>query len=438
MSPFAALAAPAPSAPAPLQSYSGDPDDDAPTRLYAPSSPSAPPPAGRMTTRPRNERPIPFPVQAPGIPQFTPKPSRRNLYLIGGAIGVIVAVLAIYFGTRSGTLLVSVAGPGGHPIDSLEVFIDGAKRCDASPCLVKGLAAGAHLVRASAKGYQETAEQAVAVENGQEGVQTITLSSSGAGTGMRVSALGSGLKLWIDGQEFGELPQTAKGLAAGEHTLRIAGSDRYQPWEDKVTLSDGEIQNVGPVRLRVLKGLATFKAGPGADGARVLLDGRLVPELPATIEVPAGKQLTLLATKTGYSTYKRTISFNDGVAEKTFEITMVEGSEETPVSPEPASPPVALRASGAQRHSVAPKAAAAPAAPPVASEAKGKATLNLNSIPVSNVILNGRPLGPTPKIGVQVPPGPQTVVFVHPDFGRKVMSAVVAAGETKTLTAKMH
>jgi hypothetical protein len=70
----------------------------------------------------------------------------------------------------------------------------------------------------------------------------------------------------------------------------------------------------------VRKGLATFKAGPGADGARVLLDGRLVPELPATIEVPAGKQLTLVASKQGFSTYKRMVSFDDGVAEKTFEI----------------------------------------------------------------------------------------------------------------------
>ena len=62
----------------------------------------------------------------------------------------------------------------------------------------------------------------------------------------------------------------------------------------------------------------------------------------------------------------------------------------------------------------------------------------MNSIPVSNVILNGRPLGPTPKVGVQVPPGPQTVVFVHPQLGRKVMSANVGAGETKTFMARLQ
>jgi serine/threonine-protein kinase len=419
-----------------LLAYSGDPDDDAPTRLYAPTSPSSPPPGGTGSTRPRNDKPAPM-WTAPPSPAnpFTRTASKYRLYFIGGAAGILIAAIALYFSTRSGTLLVSVSASGGRAIDSVEVYVDGTKRCDSSPCIVKGLASGAHLVRAAAKGYQDIAEQAVAVETGEQAAQTIVLSASGAGTGVRVSALGSGLKLYIDGQEYGELPQTAKGIAPGEHTLRIAGSDRYQPWEEKLTLEDGEIKNVGPLRLRVLKGLATFKAGPGADGARVLLDGRLVPELPATIEVPAGKQLTLLATKTGYSTYKRTISFNDGVAEKTFEITMVEGSDEAPIAqvPPPVAPPVRRTGHGSQ---VAP---AGPVPPPVVeSEVKGKAVLNLNSIPASNVILNGRPLGSTPKVGVQVTPGPQTVVFVHPELGRKVMSGTVAAGETKTFNARLR
>ena len=126
------------------------------------------------------------------------------------------------------------------------------------------------------------------------------------------------------------------------------------------------------------------------------------------------------------------ISFNDGVAEKTFEITMAENGDEG--APEDVGPARPLP-TGSTRHASRAAPNAAPAEPLVA---KGKATLNLNSIPVSNVILNGKPLGPTPKIGVQVPPGPQTVVFVHPDLGRKVMSGTVAAGETKTFMARLR
>ncbi len=421
-------AAPVPSG---LNAYGGDPEDDAPTRLYSPGSGSAPPPpVVPNRTMPRNDRPLP---PAPAVPEFG-RPSKKRLYIAGAIGGALLAAGALLLGNRTGALTVTVSGPGGRAIDGVQVFVDGTKRCDASPCKVVDLANGAHLVHAAAKGYQETADQAVSVQAGQQGTENISLAAAGSGTGVRVSALGSGLILYVDGQEFGELPQNPKNLTPGDHVLRVAGNDRYEPWEQHVTLDDGEMETIGPLKLKVLKGLATFKAGPGADGARVLLDGRLVPELPATIEVPAGKLLTLIATKSGYSTYRRAVTFEDGVAEKTFEITMVEGSSDTDTSSPstPASAPVAASHSfAATRSSRAP-------APPSREPSRGKAVLNMNSIPVSNVILNGRPLGPTPKIGIQVEPGPQTVVFIHPSLGRKVMSANVAAGQTKTFMVRLQ
>jgi serine/threonine-protein kinase len=354
---------------------------------------------------------------------------------MGATVLVVGTILYFLFG-RTGGLTVTISGPGGRPVDGVQIVVDEVKRCDTSPCRIEGLAPGAHILKASAKGFQETAPQAISVSAGEQTTQNISLSAGAGETSVRVSAMGSGLKLYIDGQEIGELPATAKNVTSGSHVIRVSGNERYEPWEEKITVDDGEKKTIGPLKLQVLKGLATFKAGPGADGARVLLDGRLVPELPSTIEVPAGKQLTLVASKPGYSTYKRMVSFEDGVAEKTFEITMAEGSEE-------ASPPalVADRAPPPARGQPPAKnnAPAAPAPPPPSKgTGKGKAVLNMNSIPVSNVILNGHPLGPTPKVGVQVDPGPQTVVFVHPDFGRKVMSATVGAGETKTFMARLQ
>jgi serine/threonine-protein kinase len=60
----------------------------------------------------------------------------------------------------------------------------------------------------------------------------------------------------------------------------------------------------------------------------------------------------------------------------------------------------------------------------------GKGMLNINSIPVSNVILDGKPLGQTPKVNVSVSPGAHTVIFVHPEHGRKAKSVTVEAGKT--------
>lgn len=381
---------------------------------------------------PRNERPAP-PVPIPAFARAAVGDSKRGLYIATGVTVLVVGTLLYFLFGRTGGLTVTISGPGGRPVDGVQVLVDDVKRCDNSPCRVEGLAPGAHILKASAKGFQETAAQAISVSAGEQTTQNISLSAGAGETSIRVSAMGSGLKLYIDGQEIGELPATAKNVSSGSHVIRVAGNERYEPWEEKVTVDDGEKKTLGPLKLRVLKGLATFKAGPGADGARVLLDGRLVPELPSTIEVPAGKQLTLVASKQGFSTYKRMVSFDDGVAEKTFEITMAEGNEDT------APLPVADRSPPPSHGSKPITGSAPPPQPaPQKSAAKGKATLNMNSIPVSNVILNGHPLGPTPKVGVQVDPGPQTVVFVHPDFGRKVMSATVGAGETKTFMAKMQ
>lgn len=83
----------------------------------------------------------------------------------------------------------------------------------------------------------------------------------------------------------------------------------------------------------------------------------------------------------------------------------------------------------------APHAPVASAAAPMAP-IEANATLNINSIPVSKVVLDGRPLGSTPKVGVSVSPGTHTVVFVHPVHGKKTVSITVKAGETKAVPMK--
>jgi hypothetical protein len=65
----------------------------------------------------------------------------------------------------------------------------------------------------------------------------------------------------------------------------------------------------------------------------------------------------------------------------------------------------------------------------------GTALLNINSIPASNVVLDGRPLGRTPRIGVRVAPGPHTVVFI--DGKRRVVRGTnVSAGKTAVVAAR--
>jgi serine/threonine-protein kinase len=97
---------------------------------------------------------------------------------------------------------------------------------------------------------------------------------------------------------------------------------------------------------------------------------------------------------------------------------------------------------------VAPLTTAPPDAPPPAESASSTAaapqttaapagTLNIDSIPMSKVALDGKPLGSTPKASMSVPAGLHTVTFSHPDLGRRSITVEVKNGETKTVAVKL-
>jgi serine/threonine-protein kinase len=52
------------------------------------------------------------------------------------------------------------------------------------------------------------------------------------------------------------------------------------------------------------------------------------------------------------------------------------------------------------------------------------------------VILDGKPIGKSPKRALSVPAGSHSVVFVHPTLGRKRASAKLAPGGSKTIAVK--
>jgi hypothetical protein len=77
-------------------------------------------------------------------------------------------------------------------------------------------------------------------------------------------------------------------------------------------------------------------------------------------------------------------------------------------------------------------------APPITDVAGGAVpsagTLNVTSNPPANVLLDGRPLGKAPRI-VQVPPGPHTVLFIHPLYGRQSLKVNVSPGRATSASA---
>lgn len=380
------------------------------------------------------------PYSAPPAPPIaSPKSGTGKTLAIAATLIAVLAMAAFAFfrGPSTGSLVVSVAGPGGKAIDGVTVLVDEAEaQCSDGVCTVQDLEKGTHKVKVSASGYAESAVKLVKIQPDDEAVLNVELVPESAGTGIRVSSDASGLKLLVDGKEVGPLPQELTDLEPGSHEIEVSGGQFYEPFKKTVTIKPDELLTIEP-DLKLAKGQITVRLGDNAEGANIYLVGGGAKKalhkakLPLKIDLPIDKDYKLVASKDGFEDYEQDIEFTIEEPQKTFSVSLTpEGEEEeddggTTSSAAPARP--------APARTTAPSSATAPSPAPAPS---GQGKININSIPVSTVILDGRPLGTTPKVGVSVSPGSHTVVFVHPQHGRKVKQVTVPAGGTATAAVR--
>ncbi len=443
---------PMPPASAPLASV-----PPRPSGTYPPSSMTAPtlPPTSRahamsahamsahaMSAHAMSAPAFPAPALAPSF--GAPRQGKGKLYAaLGGAALLLIVLLTYFVGGSTGGLLVSASGPGGKQIPGVKIIVDDEVRCEESPCKIEGLKPGSYVVRAEAEGFQDLAGKAFEVEDGAPHAINLEMTPD-AGTGIKVSSSGPELTLSIDGKEIGPLPQDVTPLEPGEHVVELAGSQYYKPFRKTVALKKGQTLELRP-ELELEKGKVAIKLDSSAEEAEVTLvvNGKrrsITPHVRkgAPIILPVeGKEYRLVATRSGYENFDEALTFSAQEPIRTITISLSKTSdEEDEDEDEPsASGRTTSRTTSSRRapSSSPPTAAAEPAR---TAAPTGSGNLNVNSIPVSNVIVDGRPLGPTPKMNVTVSAGSHTVVFVHPQHGRKVRTVTVKPGQTATAAVR--
>ncbi|MGE5786917.1 MAG: protein kinase domain-containing protein [Myxococcales bacterium] len=362
---------------------------------------------------------------------------------------------------QESNIAVTVAGPGLIPIEDVEVFVDGKKRCNTSPCSTP-VGPGTHLVTVNARGYVAISPQAVAAGTPLNLVLT-PVSNIGS---LQVTGGSAAITLFLDGREVGTLPVELLEVTAGTHHLRMESGGRFEAYEQSVLVTPDQLTTIGPIRLKVRKGTATIIAGANAEHARLqLISGsarRQLTTLPHVLELDTSKPYTIVATKRGFHSTVIPVAFEDGIDRKEFVVALrrfgesaiarenassqqseaakqladntATGVPETRSEPSHStlaaeSSPSAeggvqsdvLGASSLAQHGGDITGSDAPAA--------GLGMISINSIPRSNVLLDGRPLGATPRAEVAVSPGDHVVTFVHPEYGRKQVVVRAIAGE---------
>jgi serine/threonine-protein kinase len=287
----------------------------------------------------------------------------------------------------------------------------------------------------TAEGFERTAPQAVIVKSGEDAVHNVTLQAPivVAPTGLDIPASSAGLELSIDGKPVGTLPQKVLDLTPGEHVLEVSGGDRYVEEKKTVKVIEGQVLSLQPFYLGVKRGRAIIEAGDGADEATVKLDGKTI-KLPHTADLDASRKHTITATRDGYQDFKTDVKFEPGKAERTFSVSLEPSDEAEAEEDEEAAPTrrtSVASAAKSSRRSTARRSSSASSS----SSSSGKGTLNITSSPSAMVILDGRPIGKTPRMGVKVSPGAHSIVFVS-DKGRKRATTKVAAGASKTVSVR--
>jgi serine/threonine-protein kinase len=456
----AALLASSGTAAASARTVSLPPPVSAPPPVAPPSAaPSIPmPPSSVEPARAKSARDEPTSVRSrPAPPQASG--GKAGVVLGGLALAAVIGLGAFLLIPRTGVLKIDVKGKGGTGVARAEVFVDGQKRCDTAPCVVSDLSTGPKVIKVLAPDAAPV-DVTETVEAGREKFVSVTIdtaagmvgaangSASGSptattatgGTGFKATGNQPGVKVLVDGTDKGALPLELTSLTPGSHKVRFEG-DRYEAKDETVEVVANQVKEV-PVKLKVLKGSLTLElATAGASVTLASLTGKkdkkqldsvLKVNKPVKLsDIDATQTWKLIASKKGMPEFTQEVSFEDGMPEKSIRIELGgEAEKPAPVAVAPGPGP-------GPKPNPGPGPATPPVTPPKETPAaSGSGTLNINSIPVSKVVLDGKPLGSTPKVGVSVPAGNHTVTFIHPELGKKSVTVAVKAGETKTAAVK--
>lgn len=215
-----------------------------------------------------------------------------------GVIGVVGAKSAAASG--DGSLVVTVAGPGNATVSGVEIYVDGTKKCDTSPCRVENVEPGTHFVKAEAKGFQPMADRAISVTGSSDAVLNLELTLDEKTA--KAKKEGDGIASADD--LFAAAPQEADDESAGESygsklTAATRASAPPAPASalmKKLAASSGGSPAIAQKPQKAGKGIINISADPPAN---IIVDGRPLGMTPKSVRVSAGAHTIVFAGPSG-------------------------------------------------------------------------------------------------------------------------------------------
>lgn len=417
-------------------------------------------------------RPTALTVPAPSLPSFG-LPAGWAPVAGASVLGAAISAGAFMLPDR-GQLLVDVSNQSWASLRDAQVYVNDELVCSQSPCAVK-VDAAPQRVRVTAPGYQPSAEESVIISDGSVTLHKVQLGAS-ADTGIEVQTSVPNLQLYVDGRRIGSLPRKVMGLPPGEHTLIVSGGDNFTTEERRIQLDPNQTLVINDLQPKLKAGTLELRAGENAAGARVTLDGTHV-SLPYTGQLEPGRTYQLKATRDGYLPFEQavTIDANNPVLRVPLALEPDASAAEAEATEQAEAPaaasswsrrsrwrwnarahaasdasPQTPRVDATSRSANADKPSSSadnsplgaamrqsvglPAeAPAKETKATGSGSLNIITSPSAVILLDGKPVGKTPK-QLTVSAGRHSIVLIG-ESGRKRTSVNIEAGGSKTIKA---
>ncbi len=449
-----------PSAPSNLPTQIGD-------ESSLPDSPALPlrhePPVVSVSSPP----PIAIPATESRAQDTADDGSKKKLLLIAAAALAAVLVLGVIgvlvFGGSSPAQLTITTEPA-----KVQLFVDGKPISGESPFVVSELDPGAHSVEIRANGFEQYNDSAELSEGEQRPLNVVLEPIVRLG-GFTFNTSPPGAKVYLDDDLIGTTPVSKDNLEPGVYVLRAEHDGNFLPFERTVPIREGQQRPLPTVNLQPDKVVVTFTSDP--EGADVtLIQGDVRKSLGST---PARAEIRMSAgdwsveiKKRGYELWTQPLSSIGGQEE--FEVDAVltrEGSGGSSDSSRSrdreadrdsnrtaSSSSSSRRTSGSSDRSgrdsnrntssssssLSSSRRTSSSSSSGSAAAGGEGVLAVNSIPWSQVYVDGRLIGNTPRPKVPLKTGHHTVTLVRTDLDiKKKLSITIKKGETTKKIVKL-
>jgi eukaryotic-like serine/threonine-protein kinase len=314
----------------------------------------------------------------------------------------VVAVVAIVASIVLGLMLFGQREPGTvHLITvpgRVAVVVDGNPLgMSTSPFVIGELSAGKrHSIEVSSTGFRPWSS-VVELQPGQVlALPEVRLTA--IETGFTLASQPNGATVAIDDRKLAQLtPLRVVDLAPGDHRIRVE-LEGYAPWESGLHATSGMVL---PLQAVILQPLAAAQAAQSAHTSAYSQAWRRSHPLPDPDTADDDTSEPAAAAK-------------------------------PPPEPEPTAEPAPEKKPSPPDEPADDTASAASAE--ATSPTTENGTLRVNTRPWSQVFIDGKSFGNTPRMNLSVPAGTHTVTLVNEAFGiRKTVEVTIAPGKVETM-----